>query len=85
MNGPGDPVASPVLQAVNAHALGTGPEAQTPLVVEHHYERRVAVEVERNSKGYRWHLSVAADDSAVVQDLVNHLDTWLAARFGSDA
>lgn len=82
MNGPGDPTHSAPLQTLTQHIVDGTPLHSAPLVVEHHYERRVAVEVERNSKGYRWHLSVAADDATVVQDLVDHLDTWLAERFG---
>lgn len=83
MNGAGDPVGSPVTDAVVRRVLGE-PAPATPIVVEYHYERRVSVEVERNSKGYRWHLSVAADDEQMVQELVDHLDTWLAERFGGE-
>lgn len=82
MNGPGDTALSPVTAAVAARVLATGPDVTTPLVVEHHYERRVSIEVERNSKGYRWHLSVATSDDAVTQELIDHLDTWLSERFG---
>lgn len=53
-----------------------------PTIIEHRYERRVAVEVERNSKGYRWNISVAADDADLVRELVTEIDDYLQARFG---